>query len=273
MKKILISSLALLGLGAVSASAQLTISTAGQSYSQNFDSLESTDGQSATFVDNSTILGWYANSEEMDTNFDEYFGSDGSETGGEVYSYGSNSDRAFGYVGSGGNDFTNFAVRIVNGTGSEISDFSLSYTGEQWRSGGNTSDNNNLIRVSYQIVAAGNGDLPTSTDLTGWTEIGSLLFSAPNPDIASGALDGNASGNRTVFGSTSIADAAWASGSELWIRFTGNDGSGTDAGLAIDDFSFVGGSAVPEPSTYALLAGLGMIGFVAYRRRKAAAVA
>ena len=54
------------------------------------------------------------NSEEMDSNSDEYFAEDGSSTGGEVFSFGvdGNSDRALGYIGSGGNDYFNVGVRL-----------------------------------------------------------------------------------------------------------------------------------------------------------------
>lgn len=45
-------------------------------------------------------------------------------------------------------------------------------------------------------------------------------------------------------------------------------GLGSDV-LMIDNFRYTGVSPVPEPSTYALmLGGLGLVGFMAYRRKK-----
>lgn len=244
------------------ATAHAQISFDGSSYSQNFDGLANTS--SATYVDETTITGWIVNSEEMDSNSDEYFAGSGTSTGGEVYSFGTgtDSDRALGYLGSGGNDFFNAAVRLVNTSGSEITSLNVSYIGEQWRSGGNTSDNNNILNFSYQTFTSGGGSIPASTSLTGWTEVDALDFSAPQADVASGALDGNLAANREAL-STSIS-LSWAAGDELWLRWTGNDGSGTDAGLAIDDFSVV----VPEASTFALLAGMSALGFVMLRRRE-----
>ena len=82
----------------------------GETYSQNFNGLISSGND--TYTDNSTIAGWYVNSEEMDSNADEYIAGTGSSTGGEVYSFGSSSasDRALGYLGSGGNDYFNLAL-------------------------------------------------------------------------------------------------------------------------------------------------------------------
>jgi len=247
--------------------AQVTITDFNTPYSQTFDSLISTDASSATYTDNVTIVGWSANSEEMDTNSDEYFAEDGTFTGGEVYSFGdaSASDRAFGYIGSGDNDYFNLALRLFNDTGSTIDTIRLSYTGEQWRSGGNTSDNNNSIGFSYQTFGSGAGSVPASTSLTGWTSVASLTFTAPQTNLAAGALDGNASANQTSFSNVEITGINWADGDDLWLRFTGNDGSGTDAGLGIDDFSVV---AVPEPSTALLVSlALALAFFLSSRRR------
>jgi len=117
----------------------------GETYSENFNGLISSGN--GTYTDNSTIAGWYVSSEEMDENDDEYIAGTGSSTGGEVYSFGSASasDRALGYLGSGGNDYFNLSLRLVNSTGAAIDQITISYTGEQWRSGGTTNDNNNSL--------------------------------------------------------------------------------------------------------------------------------
>ncbi|MBQ34300.1 MAG: hypothetical protein CMG32_05590, partial [Candidatus Marinimicrobia bacterium] len=213
----------------------------GETYSQNFNGLIVSG--SGTYTDNSTIAGWYVNSEEMDSNADEYIAGTGSSTSGEVYSFGSSSasDRALGYLGSGGNDYFNLALRLVNSTGAAIDQITISYTGEQWRSGGTTNDNNNSLDFSWQIFSSGAGSLPQSTSLTNWTENNSFDFSAPVTSTASGALDGNNSTYRTSYSSVAITSMSWANGDELWIRWMGNDGTGADAGLAVDDFSVTAG--------------------------------
>ena len=199
----------------------------GETYSQNFDGLISSGN--GTYTDNSTIAGWYVNSEEMDENDDEYIAGTGSSTGGEVYSFGSSSasDRALGYLGSGGNDYFNLSLRLVNSTGAAIDQITISYTGEQWRSGGNTNDNNNSLDFSWQIFSSGAGSLPQSTSLTNWTGNNALDFSAPDASILSGALDGNNSTYRTSYSSVAITSTSWANGDELWIHWMGDNGAGT----------------------------------------------
>lgn len=237
-------------------------------YAQDFDSLINTDGASATFTDDTTITGWYVNSEEMDSNSDEYFAEDGTSGTGEVYSFGAAgaTDRALGYVGSGGNDYFNVAVRLVNDSSSAVTELDISYVGEQWRSGGDTSDNNNFLDFSYRTFSASGGSIPADTSLTGWTEVDALDFTPPQPSVAAGNLDGNLAANRTALSET-ITGLSWGAGDELWLRWTGNDGvPGSDAGIGIDDFSV---TAIPEPSACVLLAGLFGLTWMMRGRREA----
>ena len=263
MKTKLMLLTAALGLAAVSGRAQISITALNNPYTENFDGLINTG--SGTYVDNTTIAGWTVNSEEMDSNSDEYFAADGSSNGGEVYSFGTgtNTDRALGYIGSGGNDFFNAAVTLTNDTGSAIDEITISYVGEQWRSGGNTSDNQNILAFSYQTGTS--ISIPASTNLTGWTAVNSLDFAAPQVNVAAGALDGNLAANQTSFTNISISGLSWAAGEDLVLRWTGNNGGGTDAGLGIDDLSV---TAVPEPSTVVLVALTSLAAFGILRRRQ-----
>ena len=70
------------------------------------------------------------------------------------------------------------------------------------------------------------------------------------------------SGSSIRFGSTSggLSGSQWGQISIAGFTLTGLDASGFLVGTA---------SAVPEPATYAALAGLGILGFAAYRRRRA----
>jgi len=259
----LLSAIALL---ASAATAAIGINTVGETYSQNFDTLGNTDGTNYTFVDDTTITGWHANSEEMDSNSNEYWADDGDSNSGEVYSYGTGgaTERALGYLGSGGNDYTNFAVALLNNTGGTLDKITVNYTGEQWRSGGNTNDNNNVLVFSYQVFTAGAGSIPTSTDQTGWTTVSALDFEAPQKNLVAGSLDGNIAENQTTFIDIAVEGLSWANGQELWLRFSGNDGVGTDAGLAVDDFSV---TVLPEPMTISWL-GIGGLGLLFRRAGK-----
>lgn len=264
MRKVFLA-VAILGIAA-SAQASVVINSIGDTYNQDFNGLGNVDGASYTYVDNSTIAGWYVNSEEMDTNSDEYYAKDGTSTGGEVYSFGDDgaSDRALGYLGSGGNDYFNMAISFSNSTGSSIASIAVSFVGEQWRSGGDTSDNNNELVFSYRVFDSGTATLPASTDQTGWTTVSSLLFQPPQPLASVGSLDGNLAANRESLSDT-LTGINWGADQELWIRFSGGDGSGSDAGLGIDDFSM---QVIPEPTTAGLLLVSGILMTLARRRKK-----
>jgi hypothetical protein len=232
-------------------SAAVIVNSLNVPYSQDFNGLIRSG--TATFVDDSTIAGWTVNSEAMANDGNQYSASTGSSTTGDVYSFGATEsiDRSLGYLGSGSNDYFNAAVIFTNSTGSVINEVSLSFTGEQWRSGGVTSDNLNVLAFAWQV---GSGiSIPANRSTSGWTVVPALEFSAPNPNTPAGALDGNDPTNQTRFTNFSLSSLAWPDGQQLALRWIGNDGSGTDAGLAIDDLTVI---PVPEPSLLGL-SGLG----------------
>ena len=141
MQKILRAQLIVLVVAALgfasSATAQVSLTTVGSTYSQNFDTLP-TSG-SATWTNNSTIPGWYQARTGTGTTI---VANDGSSNAGNLYSYGTgtSTDRALGSVGSGGATAGSFfwGVRLQNNTGTTITSVDISYTGEQWRNGGGT---------------------------------------------------------------------------------------------------------------------------------------
>jgi hypothetical protein len=174
--------------------------------------------------------------------------SNGGVSSGGVYAFNTGTSGVGLGVQPGGSDFTlgSMILEIENATGTDVT-----------------------LDLSYDIFylnneARGNSfNFAYSSNFSDFTSIGALDFTSP---AASDEL-----GWQSVSRSTSIS-ATISAGSTFWIAWSGDDvsGSGSRDEFALDNISI---SAVPEPSTYALLAGLGMIGFVAYRRRKAAAQA
>lgn len=223
------------------AAANGQISFSGGTYTQDFDSM----GSSGT----TTPTGWFVGTGTGAANTGTTVApSTGSSTGANNYNFGIAginpvTDRALGSLSSSTGGQRDTELDIVNNTGEALGQFTLSYDGEQWRTGGSTQGPNALT-------------LQLSTDGTTWSDLGSSFnFTTPINNPASGtALDGNAPANRVSgIGGTFVLGSAIVDGSTFYLWWADPDDAGTDAGLAIDNFSF-SASAVPEPATLVMLA-------------------
>lgn len=205
----------------------------GSAYTQDFNTLPSSS--SVSWTDNSTIAGWYV-TDERNSNLVTFEVGTGSSTGGNSYSFGSSSfsERAMGYLGSNSQDYWNSAIRFLNNTGSTIQSFSISFTGEQWRSGGTSNDNNNKLTFYYRVFSAGAGSMPTS-GTSGWTSVSNLNFNPPQTSVSVGAKDGNSASFRSA--KSHSFNVTVSNGQEIYFLWHGDNGAGSDAGLAIDDVS------------------------------------
>jgi uncharacterized repeat protein (TIGR01451 family) len=213
-------------------SGSISLTALGVSYSQDFNTLPSTG--SASWVNDTTILGWYTARTGTGTTI---VADTGSSNAGNLYSYGSTSstDRALGSVGSGNAAAGNFfwGVRLKNSTGSTINSLDISYTGEQWR---NSAAGAQTVSFSYFTGASITGSL-ADFQATG-TNVTALNFTSPITGGTAGAINGNIASNRTVISST-ITGLNIADGQEILLRWSDPDHIGNDHGLAIDDFSVV----------------------------------
>ncbi len=221
-------------------------------YSQNFNSLsDSTTSQ--TFVSGSTLTGWHVNSRVADqiavTNGGTSIISGGEGTQGSMGTAAANpKERALGLQASQSGTGTLFiGAQFQNTTGSTLNQFSLGFTGEQWRRiNGNPAT---TLTFEYQVFAGAG----TLTAASGWTPVSALDFTSPNISGSSSALDGNDSANRTVIAPVSVGSVNWQNTNELWIRWSAPEGAGVGQHMvAVDDFSF-SASVIPEPSTLVLL--------------------
>ncbi len=234
------------------------VSYAGGAYTQNFDTLPSSGtftlasagplALSAAPINASGLGGWslakYAGSGSVAL----FRVEAGTGTSGSVYSYGAASagDRALGTLSSG-TTVPRFGVVLTNSTGLPITEFTLSYTGEQWRRGSAAAN-----KLTFEYAVGG-------TDINNGTFVAapSLDFTAPNNTGTNTALVGNAPGNFAAVNAT-VTGLAWAPGQTLVLRWTDVDDSGSDDGLAVDDLSFstpVATSAIIPSVVYATPAG------------------
>ena len=231
----------------VASSATAQVAMSGGTYSQNFDSLANSG--TLAWTDNSTLPGWYASKTLGGTSVTTYRADNGSGNTGAIYSFGASgsTERALGSVASGTPGNFAYGVRFTNDTGLAQSNLAVSYTGEQWRNGGNTS----AQKLAFSYFVSSNPI--TSSDAANantWTAFTSLDFTTPTTGSKAGALDGNNPANKQVF-TNAVLPVVVQSGQEIFLRWFDTNDTGTDHGVAIDNLtvSFQTATNGPPPDT------------------------
>lgn len=220
----------------VQAAGTISLSSLGVAYTQDFNTLEYVAATGSVVP-----TGWAFF--ETGTNANTTYGvGTGSSTAGNTYSFGASgsSERAFGGLLSSSLTPT-IGASFTNNTGAFITSLAISYTGEEWRMGAT----GRADRLDFQLSTDA-----TSVNTGTWTDYDSLDFSTPTQSGTVGALDGNASANRTSISYT-ITGLGIANGSSFWIRWNDYNPSGSDDGLAVDDFSLTaaGGTSTNPTGT------------------------
>ncbi len=219
----------------------VTITTLGSAVSQDFDGLPATG--TATWVNNTTIPGWYHARTGTGSTI---VANNGGNNAGNLYSYGTgtSTDRALGSVGSGNTAVGHlyWGVRLANGTASTITSLTIAYTGEQWRNSAAVAQS---VDFSY-LLGANLGSL-ADFEAAG-VAVDALDFTSPITGGTAGALDGNVAPNRAELSFT-IGGLSLAPGAEILLRWSDVDHGGSDHGLAIDDLTITAnGTDVPAVS-------------------------
>lgn len=218
------------------ASQCISLNAFGSSYTQDFNSLANS-GTANTVLPN----GWkLAESGTSSRNNSAYAASTGSDTSGDVYSFGASgsTERAFGTLLSSSLTPT-IGACFTNGTGGTMTSLAIAYTGEEWRFG--ATGRADRLDFQYSTDAT---SLATGT----WTDVNALDFSSPNMPSTTGPLDGNAAQNRSSISST-ITGLGIPNGTTFWIRWNDFNAAGSDDGLAVDDFSLLPDGVVPTSLT------------------------
>lgn len=193
---------------------------------QNFDSLTTAN---FNLTDNTSITGVYALRASGNATPNVATADTGSSNAGGFKNYGTSAatDRALGSAGANSTGTLNYGVRYKNDTGSTITALTVSYTGEQWRNGGNATAQ--TLSFDYRQAA-------TVTDLTGtYTAVPALNFTTLINTTTAAALDGNATANRTSLSQTIMVSIP--AGEEIMLRWTDLNDTGNDHGVSIDDLS------------------------------------
>ncbi len=218
----------------INVKAQISITTTGVPYTQNFNTIATT-GTSSTLPTGWAFL-------ETGTNANTtYLADAGGSNSGNTFSYGTSTaaERALGGLRSGSLVPT-IGATFTNNTGSDITSLSIAYTGEQWRFGAVNRADRMEFFYSTNATTLLSGTYIAETNLN---------FTAPITTGTVGvALDGNAAANRTAITFT-ITGLNIAAGSTFWIRWSDLDATGIDDGLAIDDFSLTASGTPVVPCT------------------------
>ena len=153
------------------------------SYQQDCNTLVSPPRTNATWADNRTLPGWYA-ARETGTNaphFKSYRVGSGDINKGWICSFGSEqgkgrnaaTDRAFGAIATASTGTIAFGVRFQNDTRNVITNFTVSYTGEQWRNEGNLRQQKLIF--AYKVSKSPITD-PQPGVLEGWSFLSAMDF-------------------------------------------------------------------------------------------------
>jgi len=221
----------------------LTTTSGNHSYTQNFNGLPTTGNP--VWTDNTTLLGWYATPSAALPFSGQIVATTGAN-GNFLASFGSSSaaDRALGANPGGADKLWGARLQNIGSTAMTIN--TISFTGEQWRTRANATAQS--VTFGYQVSTSPITSISTGT----YSSVGGLTFTSPVTSPIDTNLNGNLSANRVSLslGSLGITIAA---GSEAMLRWSYLDGSGNDANLGIDDLTVAYTTAVPEPSTFALV--------------------
>ncbi|HEY9048015.1 MAG TPA: DUF5689 domain-containing protein [Ohtaekwangia sp.] len=215
--------LTVFSIGAIRSSAQVNLGVINSSYQQNFDSLAST----GTTNDIATLpTGWTFSESGTNANT-TYAAGTGSSNAGNTYSFGlTAADRALGGLLSG-SLIPTIGAGFTNNTGSAITSLQINYRGEQWRLG---ASGRGADRLDFQFSL----DATSLTSGT-WTDIDALDFSSRVTIGTVGALNGNDTTNSKEILQT-ISGLSIEPGATFYIRWVDFNVSGSDDGLAIDNF-------------------------------------
>ncbi len=210
-------------------SSSTSLTTLGVAYSQDFNTLIITGTDSIKNLP----TGWTAN--ETGTNANTtYSAGTGSSNSGDTWSYGpsSNTDRAFGGLLSS-NLVSTIGANFTNNTGSSITSLDISYYGEEWRLG--TRSRFDTLKFQYSFDAT---SLTTGT----WTSVNSLNYITTDTSGVAGVRDGNTI-RSSIIGT--ISGLNISNSSIFWIKWVDANATGSDDGLAVDDFLLTPQGAAP----------------------------
>lgn len=233
---------AIIGLVAGAASADIGITNLAQVYTQDFNTLTNQDAGTFTWVDNTTLDGWYRranvnnSTQTEDPDLVDYAvqGSGVGSPGFYNVSTAGNPDRAAGFRINGqpgGLKKGSLGMIFDNDTGMTLTGFDVAYQGEQWYQ----AVNETTLVFQWRVVdsfADINNDIDRAQ--AGWSAEGSDLAWTVPAGANNTWVNGTEAANSTNF-SGSVTGMSLAPGQKLVIRWRIAESGVGRAGLMIDD--------------------------------------
>ena len=193
-----------------------------------------------------------------------YLGTDsGTANAGGIRALGTTGEYSLGFLGNGGTPSYTASISFENSTGLTITELTLSFDYELWRQLSGSNRQSTMVFSDTNSIGFNNftvgGDAVNATSAGAYTS--SLAASGTN----TGSMFEQATFTQTLTG-LNIVD-----GATFGFSFTYDRGASAGSGqsIGLDNFA-MSATAIPEPSTYALL-GLGVGALIWLRRRRAAA--
>lgn len=232
--------------------AQIALTALGTPVVEDFDTLGSAANASLPLhwrmtAAGDTTVSW---TDAANTTVTTAQASSGSPTAGGRYNWGQTStDRAIGFMSSSNYASPNSILAYYsNDTGSVIDQLIVAFDYERFR-----------VNTASATITFSH-----STDGTNWT-------AAPGGDSGAFSTGTSTYGFTTLVSSLSksvtLSSLNLAPGSAFYLRWNFTTTGGNSQGLGLDNVS-VTVSAIPEPSTYAALAGAAALLGAAWHRRR-----
>jgi hypothetical protein len=220
-------------------------------YTQNFSAL---GNATVTWDDGNTIQGIYLNS--VGTGVPESVNATtGGTTTAGAYNMGlsGDADRALGWLTNSGTGNAYTGIQFLDQTGiNAVKTISYSFVLEQWNARTEAAE---TLTLEYKVHTAGGNNL-TSAD---WTTLGTAVTPVT---LATGESAKALNGNENQFTIAGTTNISISDGEFLTFRLVDLHASGRHM-VGIDSISI---TVIPEPSTWALLAG--SLTFIVLLRRR-----
>jgi hypothetical protein len=211
------------------------------------------------------LSGWYGAADTLPyittpDGLSRFGAQDGDQSTGGVIDFGNNDDggilganRALGLQTTSTTGSTDFALKLLNTSGTALNYVNVSFTGELWRQ----NSGHRTMSFSYTIDPTANSFVLSPETVSNAIPVPALTFSFPTNLVVQN-VDGTAPANQTNLVVTNLALAApWPAGGALWLAWSMDYyGAGGGNGYAIDNLGFSASVAPLAPVTQPTLGGV-----------------